>query len=299
LHPDGKPHRAEQTPRQADKWHQLSGKRTTIFISDLHLGVGKNPNGTWNNLEDSRWAKEFALFLQEMNRRGNGAAGLILNGDTFELWQSLENDCLYPDKDPSCTETDALRRLKRVLSSHQAELSAIHDFAVAGDNRVVMVPGNHDATILFTKVAKEVLRVIGAPQERVRIATHGFWISPDKLIYAEHGHQIGKDLNRFDAWPKPFKADSTGQLHILRPWGEQFVQRFFNDFEQKYPVIDNFSEDMWGVRYGLAAEGPATSTADIGQFLRFFLTELSWRQIQDTVGPGDEIPDWDMKAIRS
>jgi UDP-2,3-diacylglucosamine pyrophosphatase LpxH len=290
---------ARKIPRNVNAAPWPGSNRTTIFISDLHLGVGKNPDGKWNNFEDARWAKEFALFLREMNRRGNGVSDLILNGDTFELWQSLENDCLYQDKDLSCTEKDALRRLKVVLSSHQAELRAIHDFALAGDNRVVIVPGNHDAAILFTRVAEEVLRAVGAPQERVRIAADGFWISSDNLLYAEHGHEIGKDLNRFDPWPKPFRTDTTGQSHILRPWGEQFVQRFFNDFEQKYPVIDNFSEDMWGVRYGLAAEGPAISTADFGQFVRFFLTELSWRQIQDTLGPADQIPDWNIKEIRS
>ncbi len=137
---------------------------------------------------------------------GKGKSDLILNGDTFELWQSLEpNDCVQrSNKNLSCAEAEALKRLARVLQAHQLELTSIKSFAAAGDNRVVIIPGNHDVALLFENVAKEVLRAIGAPEDRVRIASTGHWLSPDHLIYAEHGHQIGKEGNRFNNWPKPF-----------------------------------------------------------------------------------------------
>jgi len=84
-----------------------------IFISDMHLGVGKTSEAKWHNYEDARWAPEFDLFLKEMNRQGKGKAELILNGDTFELWQSLEEDCRYRNTNLGCTAAYSLSRLAR------------------------------------------------------------------------------------------------------------------------------------------------------------------------------------------
>ena len=40
--------------------------------------------------DDFRWGDEFKLFLDEVHHMGGGATDLVLNGDTFELWQSLQ-----------------------------------------------------------------------------------------------------------------------------------------------------------------------------------------------------------------
>jgi UDP-2,3-diacylglucosamine pyrophosphatase LpxH len=271
--------------------------RLRIFISDTHFGVGK-VNGRWHNYEDARWAPEFAAFLEEMNRIGKGKADLILNGDTFELWQSLDpNDCTVPaNKDLGCTEDGALERLQRVIQFHQPELTSIGNFAKSGDNRVTLVPGNHDAALLFPKVADKVLTAIRAPG-RVHIATEGDWLSPDGLIYAEHGQQIGKEVNKFDHWPQPF-IDYQGARYLQRPWGEQFVQRFYNLYEDKYPIIDNISDESIGVKFGLKAEGSAAISKDLGKFLAFYLTELSWSQLGANLGGPGEHPSWDVDAIR-
>src|SRR5580698_8867959 len=84
--------------------------RLRIFISDTHFGPGKVV-GHWHNYEDARWAPEFAAFLDEMNTLGRGKADLILNGDTFELWQSLDpNDCTgAANKNLGCTQEGALK----------------------------------------------------------------------------------------------------------------------------------------------------------------------------------------------
>jgi UDP-2,3-diacylglucosamine pyrophosphatase LpxH len=238
------------------------------------------------------------MFLQEANRQGGGATDLILNGDTFELWQSLEQDCIYSDKDLGCTEVDALHRLRRVLGAHTAELKALRAFATSGNNRVVIVPGNHDVALLFGRVAAEVLEAISAPADRVRVASEGFWLSADKLVYAEHGHQIGRDVNRFDNWPSPF-LERNGQKHLQRPWGEQFVQQYYNDYEEKYPIIDNISEESLGVRYGLAAEGVSSGVRGFGRFLRFFFLEVSPEQFARALGPERAAGNWDVQAIRT
>jgi len=272
--------------------------RFRLFISDTHFGPGK-VDGHWHNYEDARWAPEFAAFLEEMDRMGQGKADLIMNGDTFELWQSLDpNDCTVAvNKNLGCSEDGALKRLRRVLSSHQPELDAISKFAKSGDNKVIIVPGNHDAVLLFKAIAQEVLRAINAPAERLRIAGEGYWLSPDSLIYAEHGHQIGKEVNKFDNWPTPF-IQYKGVTYLQRPWGEQFVQRIYNSFEVKYPIIDNLSENVIGVKYCIKAEGPGAVPKDIGRFVWFYLTKISWSQLKSTLGGDKENPEWNVEAIR-
>lgn len=270
--------------------------RLTVFISDTHFGVGKTPNGNWHAYEDARWAPEFKLFLEELNRAGDGHTDLILNGDTFELWQSLQTDCTYDDENLSCTEVEALRRLRTVIAAHQSELDSIRAFAVAGDNRVFIVPGNHDGALQSPALTAEVLKVIGAPADRVTISTNGYWLSADGMIYAEHGHQIGRDPNLFSNWPTPF-VEKNGVTYMQRPWGEQFVQKFYNSFEMKYPIIDNIMGEVAGVKYGFKAEGTIGVARALGKFVAFYLLQSSWTQINQSLG-SRKGSQWDTAAIR-
>ena len=52
-------------------------------------------------------------------------------------------------------------------------------------------------------------------------------------------------------WPTPF-VEQGGVTYLRRPRGEEFVQDFYNQFEAKYPIIDNLADEVSGVRYGLA-----------------------------------------------
>jgi hypothetical protein len=47
--------------------------------------------------------------------------------------------------------------------------------------------------------------------------TRGFWMSPDGRIVAEHGHQVGNDVNRYDRWPV-ITRDQRGTTYLERPW---------------------------------------------------------------------------------
>ena len=272
--------------------------RLAVFISDLHLGVGRTATGEWSAFEDFRWEVEFRRFLERVDREGGGRTDLVLNGDTFELWQSLEQDCVYLDPNLGCSEADALKRVRQVLSHHSGELQALRAFAVAGNNTVTIVPGNHDAALLFPAVADAVRNAIGAPADRLRIPTSGYWMSADGLVYAEHGHQIGAEVNRFDGWPRPFVAGPGGQ-HLRRPWGEKFVMDFYNQFEAKYPIIDNISEEQEAVRLATKAEGRLGTIADSAEFIRFFLLGVSWDQFGSSLRGDGMPPEWDIAGIRT
>jgi hypothetical protein len=274
--------------------------RLTVFISDLHLGVGRSPQNPdrWHPMEDFRWLNGFVLFLKEIDRLGGGKADLVLNGDTFELWQSLKGDCKYDNPNLGCTEQEALGRIQRVLASHTSELNALAAFAQAKDNRLIIIPGNHDAALLFPRVRETVLQAIPAPG-KVTIHVAGFWLSPDGLVYAEHGHQIGKEVNKWERWPEPF-IENGGRKHLQRPWGERFVQEYYNQFEVKYPIIDNISVEGEGVSYARAAEGKAGTVADVAGFVNFFLFKVSSHQFASVLGDKKgSPPEWDVERIRN
>jgi len=270
--------------------------RLTIVLGDLHMGIGRDASGAWDPREDFRWADDLAAFLKAIDAQGRGATDLVLNGDTFELLQDVKPGCKYDDAGLGCTEADALARFERVLAAHAPEMAALGAFARAGSNGVVFVPGDHDAALLFPKVAARLVQTLRAP--RAEVATPGYWASTDGRIYVEHGHQLDFSAARFDAWPKPF-VTRAGRTHLMRPWGEQLVQPLYDRHELAYPIVDNVAEEGAGIKFALAAEGVADAGADAPQLLRFFLSKTSWPQFRlDLDGGNAPPPTWDVTKVR-
>jgi UDP-2,3-diacylglucosamine pyrophosphatase LpxH len=271
-----------------------SSDRWIVAISDLHFGVGRD-NDAWHSMEDFRWGPEFQMFLDEVHKRGGGKVDLVIAGDAFELWQSRTPDCAPPNRDAGCSEAEALARLKAVVAAHATELRALGRFAAAGDNRVVFVPGNHDAALLFPAVAKAAIEATGDGGSRVSVSASGYWLSPGKEVFVEHGHQMGKEVNKLRSWPRPFVGTNPARLE--RSWGEQFVQGFYNQYEAKYPIIDNVSEEGVGVRYAREVEGWVGTATAFGRFVQFYLTKLSLAQHVASLGK-DSASGWDLGAVR-
>ena len=313
---------AEESCRRPLSPIAASGHRLTIFISDLHLGVGPGgvEPGGWSRLEDFRWNAEFARFLGQVtadakaeSADGKSAIDLVLLGDTFELWQSLQADCDYAAIDPSlgCTVEEAVARAERVVAerNHLDTLQALAEFATQDDNRVTLVPGNHDAALLLGPVQEVVLGAIQTKvpdaKGRVRIATEGYWRSADGRVYAEHGHQIGDDVNQFDGWPEKItEAGFDGKVHIIQPAGEGFVQHFYNQYELQFPTIDNLAEESLGISYGYKAGGKWPTMVAAGRLARFLLMQTSWEQEVDWLGTplpadGSQDPVWDVAGVRA
>ena len=190
--------------------------RLVAVIADLHLGPGRDEGGEWRAAEDFRWAGELALFLDALDAEGGGATDLVLNGDTFDLTRSGDAGCAHDDPALGCTEPEALARLDRVLAAHRDVVDALAAFAASGANRVVLVPGEHDAALLFPAVGRRVEEALGGPEGRVEVAADGYWQSDDGQVHVEHGHQIGWRVDGFETWPEPF-VERDGRRHLARP----------------------------------------------------------------------------------
>jgi UDP-2,3-diacylglucosamine pyrophosphatase LpxH len=280
-------------------WQASTGNgRLVIVIGDLHMGPGKDPKtGQWHPLEDFRWGDDFAAFLRAVNQAGNGATDLVLNGDTFELWQSTTPVCQHTEARLGCTEAEALTLLDRILAAHAPEISDLGAFARGGTNRVILVPGNHDAALLFPALAKRAADVLNAPG-RVEVSARGYWSSSDGSIYVEHGHQMPSDPYRFASWPEPFLRQG-GQTYLERTWGEQLIQGIYNEHEPRFPILDNIAEEGIGLKYAVAADPKIADRAGVAPLLKFFVSRMPWQQFrQDLDGGAVEAPEWDVPAIR-
>jgi hypothetical protein len=275
-----------------------SGGRSTVVVSDMHMGVGRAASGAWHPAEDFRWSSEFAAFLDAINTEGRGAVDLVLNGDTFELLQSPTAGC-EPSASAGCSADEALMRMERVLSAHLAEIAALARFARTGSNRVVIVPGDHDAALLFPAVSRRLVAALEAAPGRVSTAASGYWVSADGKLYAEHGHQIGFNLHRFETWPAPF-VTIGGVERVTRSPGELAVQPAYNRLEDRYSTVDNFAIVGAGLKYALAADGVPDTSDAAASLLRYFVSLMSWQQFRMELDGGEtEPPKWDLAQTRS
>jgi hypothetical protein len=277
---------------------QAASGRLVVVISDLHLGYGKDPaTGQWYPTEDFRWADAFGSFLRAIDEAGRGSTDLVLNGDTFELWQAVGAECHQLGPSAGCTDAEALLRLERVLAAHVTEIADLRSFARAGANRVVIVPGDHDAALAFPLVAQRVISSLNAAG-RADVAARGYWQSSDGAIYAEHGHQLRGDPFRFESWPEP-ALRGRGGTFLPRTWGEQLLQGVYDRHEPRYPILDNVVEAGAGLKYLATTEPAALQRSEIGPTLRFFASSTAWQQFRLDLDGGDvQPPEWDLPATR-
>ena len=275
--------------------------RLTVVLSDLHQGEGRDGKG-WLPTEDFRWAADFQAFLTAIDREGESAVDLVLNGDTFDLWQSATPDCLPRDGPAGCSEDEARGRLERVIRAHRDELAALGRLATQGSNRVIFVAGDHDAALALPGLSRHLTAAIAGPSDRVVVAGD-HWRSRDGRLYAEHGHRIG-------AGAEPGAADgavvvgptsaTSDRGRLRRSDAERALQPLWDRFEPKFPTVDNFAMATAGLRYALAAEDGASLGEHGRVLLSHFLFAVAWQQFRMDLDGGDtEPPTWDLARVRT
>jgi hypothetical protein len=274
-------------------------QRKIVLISDLHLGLGRNADGRWNPMEDFRWTAALKGFLAEISRWGDDAVDLVVVGDFLELWQPPDGmECPGVSLEIGCSVDFMARLASLVVRAHATDLALIRDFLMRGENRLHVIPGNHDSSLLVASVWQPLADALNAGSGRIDFVSSGTWSSRDARIVAEHGHQIGLDANRYSSWPSILR-EINGTAYLERPWGERFVQVLFNQAEKEYEIIDNLAPETVGAKYRLQDRGVWTSAGDIARFIAFNLFETSARQEIVFLGrPDGRPPEFDMKIAR-
>jgi UDP-2,3-diacylglucosamine pyrophosphatase LpxH len=275
-----------------------AGPRYRVFISDTHMGMGRRADGNWFATEDFRWPKALAAFLAKVSADGNDNVDLVMVGDFLEMWQPPEGMCKGLTADLGCTLDEMAQLAELIVKGHTDEFRELRAFAERGQNRFHVIPGNHDSTLSYEKVWQPVGNALNAANGRINLVTSGLWSTPDRKIVVEHGHQIGLDVNRYETWPHV--VNTIGGVHyVIRPWGELFVQRLFNEQEEAYPLIDNLSPETAGARYRAADRGVWGSAVDIARFVMFNLIETSITQKSAVLGPeASKRREWDIEIAR-
>lgn len=281
--------------------------RSIVLISDLHVGAGRDASGAWKRSEDFRWHADFEKFLVAMSAKGAAKVDLVLAGDIFEMWQSpsmkcstdinkpgcMSTECDEDDPDRGCSESGARDRIDLILAQHSDFVHALRRFLAQGSNRVTLIPGNHDAALLFPEVAKRVAASVN--HNSFMVAPAGYWLSADLKVFAEHGHQFD-EVNKFKAWPRPF-VEVAGIRYLQRPWGENMVQKFYNQYEEIFPIIDNLDNEQSGVDFAIRQAGLTPTAGALGKFVRFFLFQQSLKQAGSALGDSGKV-EYNFAAIR-
>jgi UDP-2,3-diacylglucosamine pyrophosphatase LpxH len=236
--------------------------RTRYIVSDLHLGAG-------DVLDDFRCDREFADFLHFISRRRG--AELILNGDFIDFVAvRLEKSSTKPFSRLGCTEEESLRKLEKVIQAHPLCFSALRAF-IAGDNRVVLVPGNHDVDLFWPRVRDRLLHELGDP------GSEGFYFESSGVyragpLHVEHGNQYFAD-SAFEDFTHPFLRDpKTGELRLERCWGTCFLEYFANGMiSERHPFINNVRPIPTMIFLGLQEESWWLKIAYSYKLIRFIL----------------------------
>ena len=200
--------------------------RYVLVLSDAHLAPllssAQMPYRSAAFAPDAALAQTIDRAVARRIREG-GALEIVLAGDVFDFDAPLEN-C----ETTSCvrsvdvrTAPGAAQALRRILADHPSVLFALRR-ALAVGARVVILPGNHDAQLVFPEV-REVLR--GALRDEPSASLSARFASPlvatevvfrswshvtaDGLVVVEHGHQYDPLCTLSRLLPQDGRTEST------------------------------------------------------------------------------------------
>lgn len=239
-------------------------------MSDLHLGPGTT-DPRFTGIEDFYSDREWGEFLAREGARG--PTDVIIAGDFIELWQIASAMHALPRPGASDSRADTRTRpgdantrpdgpvlgadrafsesaIALVIAAHPSVFRAMARFLDGGDHRVIIIPGNHDADLLWPSVQLAIARAVN-PRDLSRLVFSDAVAYVHGGVYVAHGHALDA-ANRFATQHAPFGRDSSGRCRLQSNWGEVFVDLFYTETERQLPFIDNLYPEkaaiLWAVR---------------------------------------------------
>lgn len=236
-------------------------------VSDLHLSMGRPPRErNYKRLESFFYDAHFARFvdhiLRERRRRGRRVT-LILGGDVFDFLTVTEVPTRAEAQQCGIVVTGALKRvglsstsrhvtwkLERIVEGHPKFFDALGRLLADG-NRLVIMAGNHDAELYWSRVRSTLYDAILDAVERVapeadpedaaaRIEYRQWFYHEPGRIYFEHGNQYeASNCFRYNLCPEYLgrRRRPSGQLDL--PVGSMFVRYLYNAVRRRNPYLSN------------------------------------------------------------
>jgi UDP-2,3-diacylglucosamine pyrophosphatase LpxH len=264
--------------------------RRKVIVSDLHLGPGDREE-RYRGIEDFYAGPEWKAFLAEQAARG--PSDLIIAGDFIDFWQIAAARGDLPAKDDAmqagggpvlaADQAASLAELEPVLAAHADVFTELGRWIARGDNRVIILAGNHDADLLWPKVQLAIARAID-PADPARLQFVDGAAYEHGGVHVAHGHAYDA-ANKFATGHAPFGRDRDGACRLQSSWGEIFVDRFYTETERQLPFIDNLYPVSAGVLWGMKDEPePARDVGAVLRFVELIRTHETMAFNKDAVG---------------
>ncbi|HEX4449903.1 MAG TPA: hypothetical protein VH143_03480 [Kofleriaceae bacterium] len=242
--------------------------RRKVIVSDLHIGPGTS-DPRFAGIEDFYSDAEWGQFLDAET----APTDLIIDGDFIEFWQIAAALHALPQADRSATgvtlaedQTLGVAAIELVIAAHPTVFRDLGRFLARGDRRVIVIPGNHDADLLWPKVQLRIARAIAPPDPSTLIFVDGAAYEHGG-VHVEHGHAFDA-ANQFATGYAPFGRDRDGRCRLQASWGEIFVDQFYTETERQIPFIDNLYPESAAVLWELR-EDPRGIEHGVGAGIRF------------------------------
>lgn len=181
-------------------------RRHTLVVSDVHLAAPAED-------ERDRLLARTIDLAQNAAHADHAHLELVLNGDLFDLDAPPEQRPADAATYDACRGPGAPALMRRVLEAHPRVVDVLRRVLVAG-NRLVVVPGNHDAQLVLPGV-----RVVLSDALRTRgnepLFRSWFHQTPDG-VHVEHGHQYDPLCVMERMYPEERPgAEGLGVIHRL------------------------------------------------------------------------------------
>jgi UDP-2,3-diacylglucosamine pyrophosphatase LpxH len=254
-------------------------------------------------------------------------AQLVINGDFFDFvqadpWAGSDLEASTADGIPLCfTELQSLDKLRAIQKAHRELFAALSEFlALREENRIVVLPGNHDADFFWPSVERQFTKVVCPPgrEKQLQILLADSY-RPEgcRWLWIEHGQQhdpvnsffIGGEPRWSREKPPIFQA-ADGERRLYECIGTRFLIRFLNRLDARYPFVDNvkpFSRfvRIFGTSALLPGWGPLDAAISVGAMLKY-LAATGLTSTSDLLGiegsDGSPLPDplagWLSRATR-
>jgi len=235
--------------------------RRTVIVSDLHIGPGTT-DPRFTGIEDFYSDADWGAFLDQQTV----PTDLVIDGDFIEFWQIAAALHVLPTRDASVQPAGGVTlaedqefgvaAAELVIAAHPTVFRDLGRLLARGDNRVIIIPGNHDADLLWPRVQERIARAI-APADPSRLVFVDGAAYEHAGLHVEHGHAFDA-ANQLATGYAPFGRDRDGRCRLQASWGEIFVDQFYTDTERQVPFIDNLYPESAAVLWELRADPRGT-----------------------------------------